>query len=317
MKVFLAILAVCFSYSSSLAAGMQCSLVRLIVPYAAAGAADIPARIVAERLQFALKTNFIVENRPGATGNIGTLAVINSKPDGCTLLVNASVIATFPYSFAKLGFDPSKDLVPIGGIASTPTIFVTASSNPPTDIPSLLKWGGQKSGGLSFSTAGYGLLQHLAVEAIIQSSGLNMIQVPYKAGSLATGDLISGRVDFGSFAAGSILPLVRDGKLRTLAVIQEKRSKLLPDVPTAAEQGFGGLNASVHFMLFAPAGTPMDLVQTLDEELKKIISDPSVNQKLLDSGFDATPLSSREVTEIMRNLGNAWAPIIRRLDIKL
>src|SRR3954471_6566209 len=153
----------CLSVSSGLAVELDCPQVKLVVPYPAGGATDVAARVVGERMEALLKRSVIIETRPGATGNIGTIAVINSKPDGCTLLVNAAVIATFPYSFTRLNYDPIKDLVPVGGIGITPTLLVAAPSVAANDVKSLVQLSKDKPEGLNFSTAGYGLLQHLAV----------------------------------------------------------------------------------------------------------------------------------------------------------
>ncbi len=229
--------------SSALAADFDCPRVTVIVPYPAGGAADVAARLVADRLEAGLKKSFVIENRPGATGNIGTAAVVNAKPDGCTLLVNAAVLATFPSSFSKLGFDPVKDLAPIGGIGVTPTLLVAPKSLPADDLKSLVQLSRQRPDGLSFSTAGYGLLQHLAVEEMAQRTGGKFVHVVYKGGAQAATDLIAARVDFGSFAAGSVIQFVKGGELKPLAVVQPTRSDLMPEVATIAEQGLPGLDA--------------------------------------------------------------------------
>jgi tripartite-type tricarboxylate transporter receptor subunit TctC len=299
------------------AAELNCTQVRLVVPYPAGGATDVAARLVGERLEAALKKSVVIESRPGATGNIGTAAVASAPPDGCTLLINAAVIATFTASFSKLPYDPIKDLVPIGGIGVTPTVIVTASANPATDLKSLVQWSKDKPDGLSFSTAGYGLLQHLAIEEMGQRLGAKFLHVVYKGGAQASTDLITARVDFGSFAAGSVLPLIKDGKLRPVAVIAEKRSGLLPDVPTTVEQGLPGLDAGVLFMLFAPGGTPKDIVGLLSAELRKIVGDPAIKERFTNIGFDPAPTSSDDMIAVMRKTGEAWSPVIKRLNIKL
>ena len=199
------------SATSALAADFDCARVTVIVPYPAGGAADVAARLVADRLELGMKKSFVIENRPGATGNIGTAAVVNAKPDGCTLLVNAAVLATFPWSFTKLGFDPLKDLAPIGGIGVTPTLLVAPKSLPADDLKGLVQLSKQRPDGLSFSTAGYGLLQHLAVEEMAQRTGAKFVHVVYKGGAQAATDLIAARVDFGSFAAGSVIQFVKGG----------------------------------------------------------------------------------------------------------
>jgi tripartite-type tricarboxylate transporter receptor subunit TctC len=243
--------------------------------------------------------------------------VINSKADGCTLLVNAAVIATFPYSFARLNYDPIRDLVPIGGIGITPTLLLAAPSVGVTDIKSLVQLSKDRPGGLNFSTAGYGLQQHLAVEEIAQRTGAKFTHITYKGGGQATTDLVAARVDFGSFLAGTVKPFLQDGKLKALAVVQDQRSPLVPEAVTTAEQGLPGLNAGVHFMLFAPAGTPKDIVSLLSAELHAIVRDPATRERLMNIGFDPTPLRQEETAEMMRRTGEAWAPLIQRLNIKL
>jgi tripartite-type tricarboxylate transporter receptor subunit TctC len=301
----------------ALAAELNCAQIRLITPYPPGGATDVASRLIAERLEPALKKPVIVENRAGATGNIGTMAVVTAAPDGCTLLNNAAVIATFPASMAKLGYDPINDLIPIGGIGITPTLLVTAAASPATDLPGLIAWSKSKPGGLNFSTAGYGLLQHLAVEEIASRSGGTFVHVAYKGGAQAVTDLIPGRVDLGSFAAGSVLPLVKEGKLKALAVVSDKRSELIPEARTTTEQGMPGLNAGVHFMLYVPAKTPKDIVALLSSELKKIVGDPALKQRFISIGYDPTPTSSEEMVAVMRKTGDDWAPLIKKLNIKL
>jgi tripartite-type tricarboxylate transporter receptor subunit TctC len=317
MRTLAALLAVGLSATSSLAADLDCARVTVIVPYPAGGAADVAGRLVADRLEAQLKKSFVVENRPGATGNIGTLAVVNARPDGCTVLINAAVIATFPSSFSKLPYDPLKDLVPVGGIGVTPTLLVAAKSVPADDLKGLVQLSKERPDGLSFSTAGYGLLQHLAVEEMAQRAGAKFMHVIYKGGAQASTDLVAARVDFGSFAAGSMIQLVRAGQLKPLGVIQEARSALVPDVPTTAEQGLPGLDAGVHFMLYAPAATPKDIVAILNAELNKLVADPALKERFANIGYDPTAISPEQAAAIMRRTAEAWAPLIKRLNIKL
>ena len=317
MRLLVVPVALGLATTLSLAADFDCPRVTVIVPYPAGGAADVAGRLIAERLEPLLKKSVLIENRAGTTGNIGTAAVVNAKPDGCTLLVNAAVIATFPASFSRLGYDPVKDLAPIGGIGVTPTLLVAAKSVPADDLKGLVELSRQKPDGLSFSTAGYGLLQHLAVEEIAQRAGARFVHVVYKGGAQASTDLLTARVEFGSFAAGSVIQFVKTGQLKPLGVIQETRSALVPDVPTTAEQGLPGLHAGVHFMLYAPAGTPADVVASLNAELNKVVGDPALKERFATIGFDPTAISAQQATAIMRKTGEDWAPIIKRLNIKL
>ena len=317
MRLATITLAVCLGAGSVLAADLNCPQVKLVVPYPAAGATDVATRIVAERLAAALKKTVFVENRAGATGNIGTGAVIAAAPDGCTLLVNATVIATFPASFSKLKYDPFKDLAPVGGVGITPSLILSAPAVGVSDVKTLVALSKQRPQGLSYAVAGYGLQQHLATEEIAQRSAAKFVIVPYKGGGAAMTDLIAARVDFGTFLAGTTKGLVQEGKLKALAVVQDQRSALMPNVPTTAEQGFPGLIGGVHFLLFAPAATPKATVAYLSGELHKVIADPTLKQRFLNVGFEPTPMSPEEVTAAMRKTADAMAPTIKRLNIKL
>jgi len=305
------------SVGSAWAQDLPCSQVKLIVPYPAGGATDVATRVVAERLDPALKKSVIVENRGGATGNIGTAAVVNAPADGCTLLVNATVIATFVYSFSKLSYDPFKDLAPVGGVGVTPTIMVAAPTTPANNIKELVALAKSKPEGLNYSTAGYGLQQHLATEDIAQRSGAKFTHVAYRGGGPAMNDLMAGRLDFGTFLGGTTKPLIASGKLKALAIVAEKRSPLVPEIPTTTEQGLTGMNAGVHFMVFAPAKTPKAVVDHIGAALKAVISDPKLQERFAAIGFDATPMTPDEVAAAMRKARDDYGPIIKRLNVKL
>jgi tripartite-type tricarboxylate transporter receptor subunit TctC len=316
MRWLWATLALALSSIVASAAEYPCAQIRIIVPYPPGGSNDVATRIVAERLEAMLKKTVVIESRPGATGNIGTMATVHAKPDGCTLLVNGAVIATFPYSFARLGYDPLKDLVPIGGIGVSPTVLVTGS-NELKDVSQLIQRSKEKPGGFTFSTAGYGLLQHLAVEEIAQRTGAHFVHVAYKGGPQSATDLMSGRLDFGSLSAGSVVQQFESGQLKPIAVIANKRTALAPSIPTTVEQGLAPLDAGVLYLMFAPAGTPKDIVTFLSDELRKIISDPAVQARLMRAGFEPTPIGSDECARIMRETAETWKPVIERLKIVL
>ena len=318
MRIVIAALALGAAMSTAGAQELPCSQVRLIVPYPAGGATDVATRIVAERLDAAQKKPIVVENRGGATGNIGTVAVVNAPPDGCTLLINATVIATFPHSFSKLSYDPFKDLAPVGGVGVTPVLVVAAPSVPASDMKGLIEWAKSKPEGLNYSTAGYGLQQHLSMEEIAQRAGVKLTHVAYRGGGTAMTDLIAARLDFGAFLAGTTKALVADGKLKALAIVAEKRTPLMPDVATTTEQGFPGMDsAATHFMMFAPPATPKPVVAQLGAALHKVIAEPSLRQRFAEIGFDATPMTAEEVSTAMKQLETRMAPVIKRLNIKL
>jgi tripartite-type tricarboxylate transporter receptor subunit TctC len=313
----LAALGLLLAASAASAQDLPCSPLRLVVPYPAGGATDVAARLIAERLEPALKKTIVIENRAGATGNIGTVVVAQSAPDGCTLLVNAASIATFTVSFSRPGYDPFKDITPVGGIGVTPTMLLTATANPPNDLKTLIAWGKSKPDGLTLSSAGYGLIQHLAAEEIGRRSGIKLTHIVYRGGAPAMTDLITGRVDLGSFAAGTMLPLLKEKQLKALAVIAPQRSALIPDVPTTDEQGLTGINFGVQFMVLAPGATPKPVIDHLSVELRKVVGDPTLKDRFAAIGFEPTPSTSEEMAVIMRKTAADWIPVIRQLNIKM
>lgn len=317
MRIATALLAVCLGTTSAMAADFNCPKVKMVVPYGAGGSADVAARIVADRLSADIGATFFVENKGGASGNLGTQMVAEAEPDGCTMLVNGTVIATFLDSYTGLRYDPLKDLTPVGGLGITPTIILTAPSIPANDLKGLIELSKSRPNGLSFANPGYGFQQHLATEEIAQRSGAKFVIIPYKGGGPALTDLLSARVDFGALLGGTSKALIQDGKLKALAVLQDKRSVLLPDVPTAKEQGFPGLLGGVHFLLFAPSKTPKETVSKVSAALHKVVSNPGVQEQFLKAGLEATPLTSAEATQAMLDIRTAYQPIIKKLNIQL
>jgi tripartite-type tricarboxylate transporter receptor subunit TctC len=231
--------------------------------------------------------------------------------------VNGTVIATFVQSFPKLGYDPFKDLVPVGGIGTTPNVFVANPGLPANDVPGLVRLAKERSGGINYGTSGYGLQQHLVVEVLAQKTGVKFQQVSYRSAPAIVTDLLGDRIEFGSLLIGTTKALIEDKKLKAIAVVQDKRSSLLPDVPSIAEQGFSGINGATHFVVFAPGATPKPIVATLEAAIKGIVGDPKIKERFIGVGFEATPMTSAEVTAEMRKTADAFVPIIKALDLKL
>ncbi len=307
--------AVCLASVPALAAAPPCSQIRIIVPFSAGGASDITARVVADPLAKALDKVVVVENRVGATGNIGTAMVARSAADGCTLVVNVSAILTYQWIFSDLGYDPEKDLVAVGGVGESPTTIVTSTSNPANNLKDLIAKSKQSPAGLTYATAGLGLMPHLAVERLARIGSAKFVPVFYKGAPDFMVDVMTNRVSFASTSAANVMPLVRAGKLKALAVMQNKRSSLAPDVPSSAEQGIA-INSSSYFMLFARGGTPKATVDTLSSEVKKIVSEPAVSARLRAAGFDPAPAGAEEAATIVRTLGQDWEPLVKSLHLK-
>lgn len=301
----------------AVAADFNCARVKIVVPYAAGGSADVAARLVADRLTKEMGKTFYVENKGGAASNIGNDYVAKSDPDGCTLLVNGTVIATFKDSFPNLRYDPFTDLTPVGGLGSTPSIILAAPQLAANDIKGLVALSKSKPNGLTFAIAGYGLQQHLATVEIARRTDAKFVTVPYKGGGPALTDVLSARVDFGTLLGGTTKAFVEQGKLKAIAVLQDKRSALLPNVPSAAEQGFPGLLAGIQFLLFAPAKTPKGVVADISASLYKVVGEKDLQEHFLKAGLEATPMMPEELSKEMHALRDAYAPIIKKLDIKL
>lgn len=313
MRLIAAVLAL--ASTSAFAAPPPCPQLRIIVPFSAGGASDFAARILVDPLGAALKKQIVVENRAGATGNIGTAIVARSDPDGCTLGINNAQILTYQWSFSRLGYDPKNDLAPVGGIGRSPTLILTGASSSATDLASLVRLSKSNPDGLTYATAGLGLMPHLAVEELARTTGAKFVPVFYKGAPDFMGDLMTGRVTFGSTAAANSMPLVREGKLKALAAMQAMRSPLAANIPTSAEQGMLKLNASSSFMLFTRAGTPKATIDLVSRELKTIIASPELLSKLNALGFDPTPLDANESARLMVEVANDWEKTIKGLNL--
>jgi tripartite-type tricarboxylate transporter receptor subunit TctC len=288
-----------------------CDIIKIISPYTAGGATDVLTRVVMEPLGQALNRSFVLENRAGGGSNIGSSFVAKSRPDGCTLLVNGTMLATFPYSYPDLNYDPMKDLIPIGGMAATPTILVSGSKD--KSLGDFVNQSKSDPKGVSFAIGGVGLLQHLAVEAIARNTRSNFVPVPYPGSPTAIADMLSNRVDFGSFTFGAMSGLVEAGSLKGLAMVQDKRTPLAPQIPALPETGFESVDARVQFIMFAPAGTPSGLVKTLESELKKLIEKPETREAFFKIAFEPTPATGDEVRAWMDKTARDWEPIVKGL----
>lgn len=316
MRIVILLTALLMSTAVARAEAPPCPQLKIIVPFSAGGATDVSARIVAEPLGKAINRNIVIENRVGATGNIGTAVVAKSPPDGCSFVMNTAAILTYQWVFSSLGYDPIKDLTPIGGIGRSPSLILTSASSSVTDLKDLVELSRKSADGLTYATAGLGLMPHLAVEELARITKARFVPVFFRGAPDFMSDLMSGRIAFGSTAAANSMPLVREGKLKALAVMQDVRSPLAANVPTSAEQGMSKLNASSSFMLFTRAGTPQATVDLLSRELKRIVSSAELLPKLNAVGFDPTPLDSAESSKLMQETADGWEATIKSLNLK-
>ncbi|MES2535618.1 MAG: tripartite tricarboxylate transporter substrate binding protein [Pseudomonadota bacterium] len=291
--------------------------VRVVVPYPPGGPTDIAARIVAQKLSENMRQSFVVENRPGATGMIGTDLVAKATPDGYTLLVNASVQVIYPSLFAKMAFDPIKDFSPVTVLAQGPLVLLVNPDLPVKSVKDLVALAKSKPGKLQFGSSGNGAATHLSAEAFKILAGVDMQHITYKGSTPALTDVMGGHVQLMFDSMSSSLPFIKAGKLRALAVTTAVRSPAMPDLPTIAEAGVPGYDLSTWYGLWAPAGTPKDIVSKLSTEVAKILKTPEVREKLAALGSEPVGNSPDEFATFSRIEQVKWAKVVRESGAKL
>jgi len=290
--------------------------IHLVVPYAAGGTGDIVARVVSERLSAALGQSVVVENRPGASGAVGSKAVAAAAPDGHTLLVGQTGEMAINQHWARnLGYDPEKDLTPVGLATVVPLALVVPGKASYSTVAEMLQT--SKTRGLSFASAGTATPGHFAGEVLKLKSGSNMTHVPYNGAGPALNDLLGGHVDlfFSGFPAA--VPQVKAGNLKLLAVSTGRRSASAPQVPTVAEaSGIAGFDIALWQGFFAPRGTPRETVARLNAEINRILVEPEVKARLLDAGADVMPMAVDQFATFVKAESEKFLQIIKDANIK-
>ncbi|OGT83205.1 MAG: hypothetical protein A3H91_17545 [Gammaproteobacteria bacterium RIFCSPLOWO2_02_FULL_61_13] len=291
-------------------------LLHVVVTQPPGGGNDAIARLIAANLQVALGQPVIVENKPGAGGNIATVHVARQPADGYTLLLTPSSHVGNVYFFAKLPYDPIKDFEPISLVSSTPFILVVNASTPATSMKEFLSYA-RANPGLTYGSAGIGQPHHTAGELLKSMAGIDVLHVPYKGAAGVVPALLSGEISFTIGAINSLLPHIRSGKLRVLAAAGSKRTVLLPDVPTIAEAaGLPGYEMTSWAGMLAPAGTSAAIVDRLSTQINRIIQDPRVGDKLTASGIEPIGTTPQRFMEIMKAQLVQYGKITREANIK-
>lgn len=290
---------------------------RIVVSYAAGGGVDMMARLLAEQLGRQMNQSVVVENKPGASGAIGAEAVAKSAPDGYTLLAGGNPELTFlPAVQDKLGYDPQKDLTPLSLVAQVPAVLVVPANSPIQNMAQFMERARSEKG-LSYGTPGRGTPMHLAFELMNVQNGTRLIHVPYKGGGPATADVVAGQVEAAVINAPPVLPHIQSGKLRALAVIQNERSGLLPQVPTFKEAtGIDGIQAPSWFSLATPPRLPAEVRNRLEEEVRRALADPELKSRLSKAGMDVLGLSSARMAQIVAAELVYNASIVKRIGYK-
>ena len=288
--------------------------IRMVVAFPPGGSTDLAARALGEKLAAALGQPVVVENKPGASGNIGAELVAKSAPDGYTLLMAATSFATAPAFFPKLGWDPVKDFAPVSLVATVPIIVVVHPGVPAANPKELIAYSKANPGKLNLASPGAATLTRLAGEMFKQSAGLDWVTVHYKGGPPAVTDLLGGQAQVMFANISDVITHVKAGKLRALAVTTAKRSATAPELPTLAESALPGFEVSTWQAVVAPAGTPREVVQRLNAEIGKAMALPDIREKFLSFGTDAATSTPEElgrflasevakITKIAREVG--------------
>lgn len=292
--------------------------IKLIVPFAAGAGTDAVARFTAQKLEEQLKQPVVVENRVGASGAIGTQAVASAAPDGYTLLFVASPFTTVAAATpATANYDPVKQFVPIALIAAGPLVWVANAQAPFTTIREMIGYAKANPGKLAYGSAGTGGVNHLALELFKVKTGTDLLHVPYKGIAPAMTDLLGGSIMTLTGTIPAVLPHLKSGKVRALAVTGDKRSPLIPDVPTMRETGANGTEVYNYWGLVAPVGTPAAIVQRLNAEVQKFLAQKEVQERLASDGVDLTPGGPERLAAFIASDYNGWKKLVVDAKLKL
>jgi tripartite-type tricarboxylate transporter receptor subunit TctC len=292
--------------------------IRIIVPYAPGGTSDILARSLGDKLTGSLGQAMIVENKPGANGNVGADFVAKSAPDGYTLLLaDIGALAISPSVYPTLPFDPVRDFAPVTMVAYSPHILVVNPAVPANSVQELVALAKAKPGKLNFAISGLGGAPHLAGVDFAMRTGVKWEYIPYKGGSQAIADVAAGQADVTMNGMLATYPLVAGRKLKLLAVSSARRMSTIPDVPTLAESGLPGFETGSWQGVLAPPGTPREIVARLNAEIGRILALPEMREKLGNQGADVRTNSPDEFAAFIRTEKEKWAKVVKEADVKV
>jgi tripartite-type tricarboxylate transporter receptor subunit TctC len=314
-----AILACCMALAcvGAAAQGYPVKPVRVLVGFPPGAGVDITTRLVTPRLAEALGQQFIVDNRAGAAGNIAAEIAAKTPPDGYTLLFASAPIAMSQALYKNLTYNLERDFEPIGLIASAPFVLVVHPSVPAKSMKEFIAFAKARPGQLSFASTGSGGTPHLAMEMFKSQAGINMVHIPYKGTPQAVSDIMSGQVQVMFGNTLSVLPLVKAGRLRALAMSGAKRSAAAPEIPTVAESGMPGFEASTWFGIFAPSGTSREIVNRLNGELVRIVASADTRSRLLEQGAEPVTNTPDQFRAFVKGEIAKWGKVVQAVGVKL
>ena len=291
--------------------------VKLVSPWPAGGSNDTFSRLLATRLTTTLGQPVVVENRPGATGTLGVGQVARAPADGYTLVMGSSPTHSTALSiYPQLTYHPVKDFAPVTLVGSSANALVVHPSVPARNVAEFIALAKSQPGKLTYASTGAGSSQHLSAELFKAMAGVDMLHVPYKGAAPAISDMVAGHVNLGFHNLVDVLPHVKAGTLRLLAVTSAKRTKALPDAPTIAESGVPGYQAEVWFGVFAPAQTPRPIVESLNREIAAALAEPEIHAKFDAVGMDVVGSGPEAFSRYLQEEVTKWSDIVRRADVK-
>ena len=290
--------------------------VKVVVGYSAGGAVDAVARTVGQAMSASMGQTFVVDNKPGAGTNIAVKSVIAAEPDGYTLMMAANALAANMALYQPAPFDAERDLVPVSLIGRVPVVIAANASAPYASIQQLIAAARAKPGSISFASPGNGSTPHMAVEFFKRAAGISLLHIPYRGGSQALTDVIGGQLPLVAVNALEVQPHVKSGKLKVLAVLSTNRSAIFPEVPTIAESGFPGFEASVWYGLVAPAATPKAIVTRLHAEVQKALQTKEVRDRMTAVGGEVLPGSAEMFAALIRSERQRYEKLVREANIK-
>ena len=291
--------------------------IRLIVPFTPGGSTDILARAIAPKLGAAMGQTVLIDNKPGAGGSLGAGEAAKAEPDGHTLLMgHIGTLAVNPAIYARLSYDPIKSFAPVAWVARVPNVLVVPASFPAKNFKEFIALARAQPGRFTYSTGGNGSAAHITFEYLKLRAQVFMLHIPYRGTAPSITDLIAGQVDASFTGAPAVLPHIKSGRLRALAVSSAQRIPALPDVPTVAESGYPGFEADQWYGVVAPAGTPAALVTRLNAEINKALMLPEVAQQLAVEGAVPMPDTPQAFAEIIRREIPRWAEVVKAGNVK-
>jgi tripartite-type tricarboxylate transporter receptor subunit TctC len=323
MKTIAVGIAVCFAVvgvgiagAQVVAQGYPTRPVKIVVPFAPGGVADVMGRVLGQKLSDALRQQFYIDNHAGAGGNIGTGIVATAASDGYTILITSSSFVVNPSLHAKIPYDPRKDFVPVTIAAVSPNVLVVNSSYPAKSVQELVALIKKLPGDSNFASAGVGTTPHLSGELFRLSQGLEMVHVPFNGAGPALQSVVGGHTPIAFLSLPAVISLASSGTVRVLAITSSERSTVLPDVPTMAEAGYSGQEAETLLLVLVPAATPKEIVALLNHEIVKIIAQPDVKKRFETLGFTPVGMSSKDSATRINEELEKWAKVIHNAHIQ-